>query len=559
MSLDGSYNMILLPPPRDNDNGGRQPACWRRNRRRLPHVAEEQHPGLSRHLPRRRRRRRGRHGQVGGGTSLAVERVNGAGAPAGDTSGVDLASETKTSVVSPQHANSKQTDDASTLAKDLLGVSLVPETTVQSVPNATSSPPVDQEVPSVSHPMPFKFSCDPPSDPASVDVFIKACPNPPGYHMRSPWDRLTAVSTYGPLGFEEDDEPDSGWDFSGLDNPSAMRDFMTACDYCLSDCSDSSHSLDDEDCGPSRECFHVDLGGLDEGNHLGMPEDGDPPRPAPRVDILRELAVVPVPAGVRTHSSSKSARYRPGLTRKQDNLCSFGKISGRSGQAEHRLEKRVIWPRTSSTASPTMPGRGCPRLPVGSVRTWLQQRYYFERCRNHPPPRGGVSRESSRISWKMPRSDGPKALPPEGRGTPQSIAPRLPGSCGKPQSTAGTRGTPRLRPRVASATSTTAATVEPTSTRRCAEATTPGVGDATTVGRIGAPRPNHPVRELSTGPYDGHRSRPGCEPRLPSPSTRGSRSRNCGSRTTGWPASWVERTMTTSSSVTFPCSSPTLP
>jgi hypothetical protein len=28
-----------------------------------------------------------------------------------------------------------------------------------------------------------------------------------------------------------------------------------------------------------------------------MPEDGDPPRSAPRVDILRELAVVPVPAG----------------------------------------------------------------------------------------------------------------------------------------------------------------------------------------------------------------------------------------------------------------------
>jgi hypothetical protein len=76
-----------------------------------------------------------------------------------------------------------------------------------------------------------------------------------------------------------------------------MWDFMTACDYCLSDCSDSSHSLGDEDCGPSRECFHVDLGGLDKGNHLGMPEDGDPPRPAPCVDILRELAVVPVPAG----------------------------------------------------------------------------------------------------------------------------------------------------------------------------------------------------------------------------------------------------------------------
>jgi hypothetical protein len=271
MSLDGSYDMILLPPPRDDDNGDRQPARRRRNRRRLPLVAEEQHPGLSRHLPHRRRRRRGRHGQAGGGTSSAVERVGDAGASVGDTSGVDLASKTKTSVISPQHANSKQTDDASTLAKDMLGVSLVPETMVQSVPDATSSPPVDQEVPSISRSTPFRSSCDPPSDPASVDAAVKACPNPLGYHMRSPWDQLTAVSTS-----EEDDEPDSSWDFSGLDNPSAMRDFMTACDYCLSDCSGSSHSLNDEDCGPSRECFHVDLGGLDEGNHLGMPEDGDP-------------------------------------------------------------------------------------------------------------------------------------------------------------------------------------------------------------------------------------------------------------------------------------------
>jgi hypothetical protein len=228
---------------------------------------------------------------------LAVERVDGAGAPAGDTSGVDLASETKTSVVSPQHANPKQTDDASTLAKGLLGVSLVPEITVQSVPDATSSPSVDQEVPSVFHPVPFRFSFDPPSDPASVDAFIKAYPNLPGYHMWSTWDRLTTVSTYGPPGSEEDDEPDSGWDFFGLGDPSVMRDFMTACDYCLSDCSDDGHSLDNEDRGPCRECFHVDLGGLDEGNHLGMPEDGDPPRPAPRVDILRELAMVPVPAG----------------------------------------------------------------------------------------------------------------------------------------------------------------------------------------------------------------------------------------------------------------------
>jgi hypothetical protein len=222
MSLDGSYDMILLPPPRDNDNGGHQPARRRRNRRRLPHVAEEQHPGLSRHLPHRRRRRRGNHGQAEGGTSSVVERVNGAGAPAGDTSGIDLASETKTSVVSPQHANPKQTDNASTLAKDLLDVSLEPEIMVQSVPDEISSPSVDQEVPSVFHPVPFRFSFDPPSDPASVDAFIKAYPDLPGYHMWSTWDRLTVVSTYGPPGSEEDDEPDYDWDFSGLGNPSAI-------------------------------------------------------------------------------------------------------------------------------------------------------------------------------------------------------------------------------------------------------------------------------------------------------------------------------------------------
>jgi hypothetical protein len=258
-----------------------QPARRRLNRRRLPRVVEEQHSSSPRPLPRQRRRRRGNQGQ----------------APTGGTSGIDLASETKTSAVSPQHANPKQTDDASMLAKDLLGVTLVPETTVQSAPDVTSSPPVDQEVPTDSHLTPFGFSLDPPSDFALVDALVEASPNPLGYRMRSPWDRLTAVSTYGPSGSEEDDEPGFCWDFSGLGNPSAMRDFMTACDYCLSDCSDGSRSLGDEECGPSRECFHVDLGGPNEGNHLGMPENGDIPRHVPRVDILRELAVVPVLVG----------------------------------------------------------------------------------------------------------------------------------------------------------------------------------------------------------------------------------------------------------------------
>jgi hypothetical protein len=262
-------------------------------------VAEEQHPGLSRHPPRHRRRRRGNRGQAGGGTSSAVgpERVDDAGTPAGDMLGVVLAPETMTDVVSPRRANPKRTDDAGTLSKDLLGVSLVPEMMVHSAPDATSPPSINQEVSSVFHPIPFRFSFDPPSDPASVSAFARAYPDLPGYHMWSTWDRLTAVSTYRPPGSEEEDDPDSDWDFSGLRDLSAMRDFMTACDYCLSGCSDDGHSLDDEGCGPSRKCFHVDLGGHDEGNHLGMPEDDDPPGPASRVDIPRELAVVPVPTG----------------------------------------------------------------------------------------------------------------------------------------------------------------------------------------------------------------------------------------------------------------------
>jgi hypothetical protein len=180
MSLDGSYDMILLPPPCDNDNDGRQPARRRWDQRRLPRVVEEQHSISPRPLPRRRRRRRGNQGQAGGSASSAVERVDDAGAPMGGTSSIDLASETKTSAISPQRANPKPTDDASTLAKDLLGVTLVPDTTAQSVPDVTTSLPVDQEVLTDSHLTPFGFSLDPPSDFASVDALVEASPNPLG-------------------------------------------------------------------------------------------------------------------------------------------------------------------------------------------------------------------------------------------------------------------------------------------------------------------------------------------------------------------------------------------
>jgi hypothetical protein len=159
----------------------------------------------------------------------------------------------------------------------------------------------------------------------------------------------------------------------------------------------------------------------------------------------------------------------------------------------------------------------------------------------------------------MQRSDEPRVLPPEGKGAPRSIAQRPPDSCGRPRSAPGAHGTGRLQPRIASATSTTAATVEPASKRRCAEATTPGAEDAMTVRRTGAPRPNRQVRGSSAGPYDGHRSRPGSEPRLPSPSTQERQGRSCGLWIIDWHASWEGRMTITSSSATSPFSSPMLP
>jgi hypothetical protein len=153
-------------------------------------MAEEEHPSQPCHPPRRRRRRRGNHGQAGGSTSTAIgpERVDDADTPAGDMSGVILAPETTTGIATQQNASPKRTDDAGTLARDLSGISLAPEITTHSTSDATSSSSTNQQVPSVFHPVPFIFSFDPPSDPASVSAFIRSYPDLPGYHMWSTWD-----------------------------------------------------------------------------------------------------------------------------------------------------------------------------------------------------------------------------------------------------------------------------------------------------------------------------------------------------------------------------------
>jgi hypothetical protein len=115
--------------------------------------------------------------------------------------------------------------------------------------------------------------------------------------MWSTWDLLTVASTSKPAGSEEEDDPDFSWDFFELHDPRATRDFISACDHCLSGDSDDGHNLDDEVNDPTRECFHIDQEDHDGDNHLGMPRNNDAPAPVSRVEISWELAEARAPAG----------------------------------------------------------------------------------------------------------------------------------------------------------------------------------------------------------------------------------------------------------------------
>jgi hypothetical protein len=334
---------------------------------------------------------------------------------------------------------------------------------------------------------------------------------------------------------------------------------MTACDYCLSDCSDDGHSLDDEGCVPSRECFHVDLGGHDEGNHLGMPEDDDPPGPTPHVDILRELAVVPVPAGGQDTQLEQIREMQAKLDEEVGQLV----------QLRQNIEQE--WAGRALAGEARHQARDVQRCIADDARARL------------PPASNGVDQNLAAAAILLRAMPEPSTT--EGRRIQGELKNLLEDAAvRRAESSASRRQGCPPEHRVATSRFIREASVHTGRTRDATPAAPGRLGNEhhrrdrracldEKVRRGYHPRrggryyseedwspcPNHQVCKPSAGPYDGRRSRPGSEPRLLSPSNQGKQGRNCGLRTTGWPASWVERAMTTSSSATSPCSSPTPP
>lgn len=80
----------------------------------------------------------------------------------------------------------------------------------------------------------------------------------------------------GCLDFEEEDGPGFGLDFFGLRDPESTLQFLYACDELLSDIS-KGYDIGGESYDPNQECLHINQEIPDEGNHLGMPLEGDQP------------------------------------------------------------------------------------------------------------------------------------------------------------------------------------------------------------------------------------------------------------------------------------------
>jgi hypothetical protein len=334
---------------------------------------------------------------------------------------------------------------------------------------------------------------------------------------------------------------------------------MSVCDYCLSGCSDDGHSLGDEGCDPSRECFHVDQGDHDEDNHLGMPQDDNAPMPASCVDIPWELAVAPVPAGGQDTQLEQFREMQAKLDEEAGRLVQLRpniekKWAGRAlaGGAPHQAQdvQRRIVDDARARLPPAVSGVGQNLAAAAMLLRTMSEPSTTEGRRIQGELKGLL--ENAAVRRAESSASRRQACPSEHRTTSSRLMQEASVRTGRTRD-----GTPTAPDRLSDEHHRR--DLRALLTRRCAEATTPGAEDATTVRRTGAPRPNCQGRGSSAGPYDGRRFQPGSEPQQPSPSTQGKQGRSCGLRITDWRASWEGRMTTTSSSATSPFSSPTLP
>jgi hypothetical protein len=247
-----------------------------------------------------------------------------------------------------------------------------------------------------------------------------------------------AVSTSGPAGYEEEDDPNFSWDFSGLCDPSAMRDFISACDYCLSGCADDGHSLDDEGYDPTRECFHIDQEDHDGDNHLSMPGNDDAPVPESRVEIPRELAVARVPAGSQgtqleqlREMQAKLDEETGRLVQLQQNLEQEWAGRALAEGARHRardVQRRII-DDARARLPPVFNGAGQNLAAAAMLlRTMLEPSTTERRCIQGELKdllENAVARRAESFASRR-------------RGCPRSITQRPPDTCARPRSTPST-------------------------------------------------------------------------------------------------------------------------
>jgi hypothetical protein len=443
----------------------------------------------------------------------------------------------------------------------LSGISLAPEIATRSISDATSPPSTNQEVPSVFHHVPFRFSFDPPNDPTSASAFARAYPDLPGYHIWSTWDLLTVASTSRPAGSEEEDDPDFSWDFSELRDPRALRDFVSACDHCLSSYSDDGHSLDDEGYDPSRECFHIDQEDHDKDNHLGMPRNDDASAPASRVEIPRELAEARAPAGGQGTQLEQLRKMQAKLDEE----------TGRLMQLRQNLEQE--WAGRALAGGARHRAQDIQRRIIDDARAGL------------PPTFNGADQNLAAAAMLLRTMPEPSTT--EGRRIQGELKDLLENAAVRQAESSASRrqGCPSER-HVASSRHMREASVH-----------TEHAGDKTpaALDRLSNEQHRHDRRaRLEERVRRGyHPRRGGCydseEDRSPSPEPPGPRvfsrairrapfparfqasttitkysgdrrrGRSYGSRIIGWRATWEGRTTTTSSSATSPSSSPTLP